>query len=148
MKNEWWLTFSTRSLDISSTCILWQQSLLYQHTWKLQWSASVAKFLFRKYEFVYFSKIHPMRANMMYLNYSYWQLFIRQHPSPCKFISPWTKWPPLWQTTFSNTFSWMKMIKFRFKFHWNLFPWVQLTMNQHWFRYWLGAEQATSHYLN
>ena len=28
------------------------------------------------------------------------------------------------------------------------FPWVQLTMNQHWFRQWLGAEHATSHYLN
>ena len=25
---------------------------------------------------------------------------------------PWTKWPPFWQTTLSNTFSWMKMIEF------------------------------------
>ena len=32
-----------------------------------------------------------------------------------------------WQTTFSNAFSWLKVIhKFRFKFRWNLFP-VQLT---------------------
>ena len=36
-------------------------------------------------------------------------------------ISPWTKWPPIWQTTFSNAFSWMKMIDFRFKFHWIFF---------------------------
>ena len=33
-------------------------------------------------------------------------------------------------------------------FHWNLFPGVQLTIFQHWFRQWLGAVQATSHYLN
>ena len=37
---------------------------------------------------------------------------------------PWTRWPSFWQTTFSNAFSWMKLIEFRFKFHWNLFPGV------------------------
>ena len=52
------------------------------------------------------------------------------------------------QTTFSNEFSWMKMYEYRLKFHWNLFLRVQLTVFQHWFRYWLGAVQATSHYLN
>ena len=38
------------------------------------------------------------------------------------------------QTIFSNAFSWMKMYKFRLKFHWSLFPRVQLTIFQHWFR--------------
>ena len=38
------------------------------------------------------------------------------------------------QTTFSNGFSWMKMFEFRLKFHWSLFPRVQLTIFQHWFR--------------
>ena len=52
------------------------------------------------------------------------------------------------QTTFSNRFSCMKMLAFRLKFQWSLFPWVQLILFQHWFRYWLGAVQATSHYLN
>ena len=37
---------------------------------------------------------------------------------------------------------------FGFKFNWNLFPMVKLTISQYWFRYWLGAEKATSHYLN
>ena len=32
-------------------------------------------------------------------------------------------------------------------FFWNLLSGVQLT-SQHWFRLWLGAKQATSHYLN
>ena len=43
---------------------------------------------------------------------------------------PWTKWPPFGQTTFSNAFSWMKMIEFRFKFHWNLLPGVQFLISQ------------------
>ena len=52
------------------------------------------------------------------------------------------------QTMFSNAFSWMKMYEFRLTFHWILFLRFQLTIFQHWFRYWLGAVQATSHYLN
>ena len=42
----------------------------------------------------------------------------------------------------------MKMFEFLIKFPWSLFPMVQLTIFQHWFRLWLGAVQATSHYLN
>ena len=34
------------------------------------------------------------------------------------------------QTTFSNAFSWMKMFEFRLKFHWSLFPRIQLTLCQ------------------
>ena len=52
------------------------------------------------------------------------------------------------QTTLSNAFSWTKMLEFRLRFHWSLFLRVQLTIIQHWFRLWLGAGQATSHYLN
>ena len=54
----------------------------------------------------------------------------------------------IFQTTFSNAFSLVKMYEFRLIFHWGLFPMVQLTIFQHWFRKWLGAGQATSHYLN
>ena len=42
----------------------------------------------------------------------------------------------------------MKMFEYRLKFHWSLFLRVQLTIFQHWFRKWLGAVHATSHYLN
>ena len=38
------------------------------------------------------------------------------------------------QTTFSNAFSWMKILEFRLKFHWRLFLRVQLTIFQQWFR--------------
>ena len=47
-------------------------------------------------------------------------------------ISFWTKWPPIWQTTFSNAFLSMKTFVFRFKFHWSFFLEVQLTIGQHW----------------
>ena len=44
------------------------------------------------------------------------------------------KMAAIFQTTFSNAFSWMKMFEFRLRFHWSLFPRVQLTIFQHWFR--------------
>ena len=58
------------------------------------------------------------------------------------------KMDAIFQTTFSSGFSSMKMYAFLLKFHWSLFPGVQLTIFHHWFRKWLGADQATSHYLN
>ena len=50
--------------------------------------------------------------------------------------------------TFSNAFSWMKIYEFRLRFHWSLFQMVLSTIFQHWLRWWLGADEATSHYLN
>ena len=44
------------------------------------------------------------------------------------------KMAAIFQTTFSNAFSSMKMCKFRLVFDWNVFPRVQLTIFQHWFR--------------
>ena len=50
--------------------------------------------------------------------------------------------------TFSNAFSWMDMYEFCVTFHWRLFLMFELTISQHCIRLWLGADQATSHYLN
>ena len=47
---------------------------------------------------------------------------------------PWIKWPPIWQTIFSDAFSWMKSFLFWLKFHWSLFVRIQLTISQYWFR--------------
>ena len=38
------------------------------------------------------------------------------------------------QTTFSISFSWMKIHQFRLIFHWSLFLRVELTVFKHWFR--------------
>ena len=50
-----------------------------------------------------------------------------------------THWGPdkmaaIFQTTFSKAFSRMKIYEFWLRFHWSLFPRVQLTIFQHWFR--------------
>ena len=47
------------------------------------------------------------------------------------------------QRVFSNAFSSTEICKFQLKLYWSLF-----LKGRHWFRYWLGANQATSHYLN
>ena len=52
------------------------------------------------------------------------------------------------QTTHSNAFSWIKMLELGLIFHWSLFLMVESTILHHWFRKWLGPDQATSHYLN
>ena len=40
----------------------------------------------------------------------------------------------------------MNMYRFCLRFHWSLFIRIQLTISQHWFRQWLAADQAASHY--
>ena len=50
-----------------------------------------------------------------------------------------TYWCPdkmaaIFQKTFSNAFSWIKIYEFWLRFHWSLFPMVQLTIFHHWFR--------------
>ena len=44
------------------------------------------------------------------------------------------KMAAIFQMTFSNAFSWMKTYEFQLRFHWSLFPGVQLPIVQHWFR--------------
>ena len=48
------------------------------------------------------------------------------------------------QTTFSDTFTLLKW----YKIHQRLFLRLQLTSSQHCFVWWLGARQATNHYLD
>ena len=62
-------------------------------------------------------------------------------------LKPW-QMVAILQTTFSNTFSWMNRCGIRLKFRWSLFLRVQLIIFQYWYRKWLGAYQATGHYLN
>ena len=46
----------------------------------------------------------------------------------------WDKMATIFQTAFSNAFSWMKMNEFRLGFHWSLFLRFELTIFHHWFR--------------
>ena len=62
-------------------------------------------------------------------------------------ISTWTNWPFFRQTTNSNAFSWMKMIEFRFEYHWNLFLRVLLITgpNRRQAITWTNADQIHWH---
>ena len=66
------------------------------------------------------------------------------------YLTHWSrdKMAAMLQNTFSDAFSWTKLHEFHLKFHLSLFLRVQLTIFHHWFRKWLGDDQATSHYLN
>ena len=72
---------------------------------------------------------------------------------PVKFYDKLTHWgrdkmPDTLQMIFSNAFSSVKKLGLWLKFHWSLFPGIQLTISHHWFRWWLGPDQGTSGYLN
>ena len=72
-------------------------------------------------------------------------LFIHALTSMRSCLSCLTHWgrgkmTAIFQRTSSNAFSWMKVYEFRSRFHWSWFLRVQLTIFQHWFRNWLGAD--------
>ena len=70
-----------------------------------------------------------------------WRQLLRNTSRPTQMAS-------IFHTAYSNAFSSMKMHRLRLKYHWMLVPLVELTISQHWLRWWLEAGQATSHYLN
>ena len=59
---------------------------------------------------------------------SFWKRYNAQ------LIFPWTKWTPFCWRDFQNHFLEWKSSIFGLKFHWRLFPRVQLTITQHWSR--------------
>ena len=80
-----------------------------------------------------------------------WQVITKMIHSVWRFSLThwsWDKMADIFQTTFSNAFSLLRMYQFCLRFHWSLFLMFKLTIFQHWFRWWLGANQGTSHYLN
>ena len=80
----------------------------------------------------------PIKSYLTASSRYWWVIMIQWDPSQCT-VKPLTHWgrdkmAVIFQTTFSNAFSWIKMFKFRLRFHWSLFPGIQLTIFQHWFR--------------
>ena len=59
-----------------------------------------------------------------------------------------TKWQPFCWWHFQVHFLWTKLVIMWFAVHLSLFLGVQLTVSQHWLGWWLGADQAASHYLS
>ena len=66
----------------------------------------------------------------------------------CLLCNTAVNWPPFQVKHFHMHFAGIKMYEFRLKLHWILLLRLELTIFQHWFNEWLGAEQVSSHYLN
>ena len=58
------------------------------------------------------------------------------------------KMDAIYQTVYSNAFSWKKMYGFRLRLHWSLFLMFELTIFPYRLRQRVGAHQALSHKLN
>ena len=88
-----------------------------------------------------YSSAWPIIHLLVVCYLSYWQknkmarILCRQHFNGIN-LTHWgqDKMDAIFQTTFSNGFSWMKMYEFQLKFHWSLFLGVQLAISQYWFR--------------
>ena len=67
-----------------------------------------------------FYRIYDLTADMVVIN---------RYQQPCYWLClthwGWDEMNNIWQMTFSNVFSWMKMFEFRLKIHWSLFPRIQ-----------------------
>ena len=57
-----------------------------------------------------------------------WNMWLKLLSFILSILTHWgrDKMAAIFQTTFSNAFSWMKMFKFRLRFHWSLFPRVPI----------------------
>ena len=82
----------------------------------------------------YLNQCWPSSLTLIYPNQQHGLQF-HSFYSGC-FLTHWgrDKIAAIFQTTFSKSFSYMNIVEFWFKFHWNVFPMVQLTIIQHWLR--------------
>ena len=62
------------------------------------------------------------------------EVYMRRQAATCLTYRGRDKMATIFQTTYSNEFSWMKMYKRWLRFHWSSLLRVQLTIFQHWFR--------------
>ena len=81
--------------------------------------------------YIYISKFEPFMSNISLTHWSIsdWLLFNCLLFEP--YITHWgrNKMAATLQTTYLNTFSWVKMVELLVIFPWNLFLWVQLTIS-------------------
>ena len=112
---------------------LWKHMIIYDEYWQLTHlpldkMATISQIIFSDAFFVSWMKSLQWRKYFMHLK------GIRQNKMNI-FNSSFPRQNGLqFGRQHFNVFSWMEMIEFRLKFHWNLFPGVQLTISQHCFR--------------
>ena len=102
---------------------------------------SYTKYDWNTYNIIFLTRCNTFRHMGMY---THWHNCM--NPWSYSSLTHWgrDKMAAIWQTTFSNASSWMKIYEFRFRFHWSLLLRLQLTISQHC----LDNGSAPSHYLN
>ena len=130
-----------------------QQNTFDVMIWKLLWN----KYLFIHFNLL-FAKWQTFSPGLLWTvqNVAFISNFV---PNEKKFWEPRTRdatkhieakirWRIFFRRHFCTHFLEWKYLNFDLKFHWSLFLSIQFTISKHRFRQWLGADQATSHYLN
>ena len=144
-----------QTIKLDLTCINWtshfEHSVILKYDSKNSRSRSQAKveamyeMYFQKYQW---NTIHRWLSAGMWYVMVIPQSFYK-HRSRCLCNSwGWDRMAEIRETTFSNSFLSMKFVIFGFKFGGICFQIVHYMIGQHWFRYWLGSKEETSHYLN
>ena len=85
--------------------------------------------LFAYFYFYFQTPVFQHGALLVYIT-ALFSLTLSWTISRANSLRPGTKWPPF-PDDISNVLSWMKMYKFRLRFHWSLLPRVELTILQH-----------------
>ena len=118
-----------------------KQPISHSHGWAmgcLLWGFGRKLTVLLRHCSVLINKTHPSDWIFYRIFYISLKICSSQHNCyfACTSLTHWgqDKMDAIFQTTFSNGYSWMKMYEFRFKFHWSLFLRFQLTIFQHWFR--------------
>ena len=139
--NQWLINIpSVRDIRIYSNLIWWLskifQSMQFKWNWKVYfWNCKHFAYWWKHiYTFIL---MHFMEhISFLVLSYTLCVQMMGYYFLDAKHLTIWgrDKMDAIFQTTFSNGFSWMKMSVFWLKFHWSLFLGAQLPISQHWFR--------------
>ena len=155
----WWLRFqsiASHGLALQEYCTLSTRTrwrLLLNDIFNCLWLRYTFEFQFTFQWSIFFRTQPTINQHWFRFRYSTWPGMSLTEPMMGQFpnihtppgFHELTQWSLLthWvrdkmdansQTIFSNAFSWMKMLEFRWKFHWSLSARAQLTIFQHWFR--------------
>ena len=133
----WWK--GNAGLSKGNTFCVWNTSLEIQSIYFMyQWISKdahcrprVRNIWFWRAKIEYFCVAGMILCS--WYNLTWWLLALSSPDTGGITLTHWgrDKMAAIFVTTISNAFSWMKINKFRLRFHWSLFPRDQLTIFQH-----------------
>ena len=157
MGTIWFVKYNNQILNYSRTKICWQYSDLVKYLRYFQLAKSKTP-MRTHHRLLCNSKCKRIHDWMRSLQAEIAVLRLKYNITAV-ILTHWgrDKMAAIFQTKFSNAFSWVKMYEFRLRFHWSLFPMVQLTichyLNQWCLVYWriqasLGLNELIQDWLH